>query len=94
VYVSQKPSSFGSQLVAPNNLVDGVMDPKPTGKNKRVNKWGWINRKPSQKTMVGLDRPSLKNSKKALYVRKLKRKVLVPTQGQIMKDSFGWVPLT
>jgi hypothetical protein len=55
-----------------------VVDPKPTGKNKIMNKWGWINRKPSQKTGVGLDRPSLWNSKNAMYVRRLKMIVLAP----------------
>jgi hypothetical protein len=34
------------------------VDPKPIGKNKRMNKWGWTNRKPSQKIMVGLAKPS------------------------------------
>jgi hypothetical protein len=34
------------------------VDPKPTSKNKRVNKWGWTNRKPSQKTVVGLAKPT------------------------------------
>jgi hypothetical protein len=78
VYISQKSSSFGSQLIRLDNSADGVVDPKPTGKNKRVNKWGWINRKPSQKTGVGLDMPSLRNSKKGMYVRRLKMIVLAP----------------
>ncbi len=55
-----------------------MVDPKPIGKNKRVNKWGWINKKPSQKTGVGLDKPSLWNSKKAMYVKILKVIVLAP----------------
>jgi len=75
VYISQKPSSFGSQLIGLDNSVDGVVDPKPI-ENKIMNKWGWINRKHSQKTGVGLDRPSLWNSKKAMYVRRLKMIVL------------------
>jgi len=58
VYISQKPSSFGSQLIGLDYSHDGVVDPKPTGKNKRVSKWGWTSRKPSQKTMVGLAKPS------------------------------------
>jgi hypothetical protein len=58
VYISQKPSSFGSQLVRLYHFDDGVVDPKPTSKNKRMNKWGWTNRKPSQKTVVGLAKPS------------------------------------
>jgi hypothetical protein len=78
VYISQKPSSFESQLIGLHNYVNGVVDPKPTGKNKKVNKWGWINRKHSQKTGVGLDRPSLQNSKKAMYVRRSKMIVLAP----------------
>jgi hypothetical protein len=61
------------------------VDPKPTGKNKRVKKWGLINRKPSQRIGVGLDRPSLQNSKNATYVRRLKMIVLAPTYEQIMK---------
>jgi hypothetical protein len=52
-------------------------DPKPIGNNKRMNKWGCNNRKPSQKTRVGLDKPSLQNSKKAMYVKRLKMIVLV-----------------
>jgi hypothetical protein len=79
VYISQKPSSFGSQLIGLYNFPIGVVDLKPTSKNKRVNKWGWINRKPSQKLGVGLDMPSLRNSKKAMYVRRLKMIVLAPT---------------
>jgi hypothetical protein len=79
VYISQKPSSFGSQLIGLDNFANGVVDLKPTSKNKRVNKWGWINRKPSQKIGVGLDMPSLQNSKKAMYVRRLKMMVLAPT---------------
>jgi len=35
-----------------------MVDPKPTSKNKRVNKWGWTSGKPSQKTMAGLAKPS------------------------------------
>ncbi len=31
---------------------------------------------------------------KALYVRRLKMKVLALAHGQIMKISLGWVPLT
>jgi hypothetical protein len=58
VYISQKPNSFGSQLIGLDNSVNGVADPKPNGKNKTMNMWGWTNRKPSQKTMVGLDMPS------------------------------------
>ncbi len=58
VYISQKPSSFGSQLVGLDFFDDAVVDPKPTGKNKRMNKWGWTSRKPSQKTLVGLAKPS------------------------------------
>jgi hypothetical protein len=58
VYISQKPNSFGSQLVGLDYFDDGVVDPKPTSKNKRVNKWDWTSRKPSQKTMVGLAKPS------------------------------------
>jgi hypothetical protein len=54
VYISQKPSSFGSQLTRLNYFDDGVVDLKPTSKNKRVNKWGWTSRKPSQKIVVGL----------------------------------------
>jgi len=34
------------------------VDPKPTSKNKRRNKWGWTSRKSSQKTVVGLAKPS------------------------------------
>jgi hypothetical protein len=34
------------------------------------------------------------NSKHAMYVRRLKMRVLVVAQGQIMKDSFGWSTLT
>jgi hypothetical protein len=78
VYISQKSSSFGSQLIGLDNSIDGMVDPKPIGKNKRVNKWGWINRKPSQKIGVGLDKPSLWNSKKAMYVKILKVIVLAP----------------
>jgi hypothetical protein len=58
VYISQKPSSFGSQLVGLDFFDDAVVDPKPTGKNKRTKKWGWTSRKPSQKTLVGLAKPS------------------------------------
>jgi hypothetical protein len=58
VYISQKPNSFGSQLVGLDYFDYAVVDPKPTGKNKRMNKWGWTSRKPSQKTMVGLAKPS------------------------------------
>ncbi len=58
VYISQKPNSFGSQLIGLDYCDDGVVDPKPTSKNKRVNKWDWTSRKPSQKTMVGLAKPS------------------------------------
>jgi hypothetical protein len=36
---------------------DGVVDPKPTSKNKRMSKWGWTSRKPSQKIVVGLAKP-------------------------------------
>jgi hypothetical protein len=36
-------------------------------------------RKPSQKIGVGLDMPSLRNSKKAMYVRRLKMIVLAPS---------------
>jgi len=35
-------------------------------------------RKPSQKIGVGLDMPSLGNSKKVVYVRRLKMMVLAP----------------
>jgi hypothetical protein len=55
------------------------VDPKPIGKNKRVKKWGSINKKPSQKIGVGLDRPSLQNSKNVMYLRRLKMIVLAPT---------------
>jgi len=58
VYISQKPNYFGSELVGLYYFDDGVVDPKPTRKNKRVNKWGWSSRKPSQKTLVGLAKPS------------------------------------
>jgi hypothetical protein len=58
VYISQKPSSFGSQLVGLDYFDDAMVDPKPTGKNKRMNKWGWTSRKPSQKNVVGLAKPS------------------------------------
>ncbi len=34
------------------------MDPKPIGKNERMNRWGWTSRKPTQKIVVGLDMPS------------------------------------
>jgi hypothetical protein len=54
MYISQKPNSFGSQLVGLYYFDDGAVDLKPTGKNKRVNKWGWTSRKPSQKIVVGL----------------------------------------
>jgi len=66
-----------------------MVDPKPINNNKRVNKWGWINRKPSQKIGVGLEMLSLRNSEKAMYVRRLKMRVLAPTQGQITKNSLG-----
>jgi len=94
VYISQKPSSFGSQLVGLDNSTNGMVDPKPIGKNKRMNMWGWTNRKPSQKIVVGLDKPLLQNSKKTMYVKRLKMIVLALAQGQIMKNSLGWVPLT
>jgi hypothetical protein len=54
VYISQNPNSFGSQLVGLDYFDHGVVDPKPISKNKRVNKWGWISGKRSQKTVVGL----------------------------------------
>jgi hypothetical protein len=76
VYISQKPNSFGLQLVRLDNSVDGVVDLKLISKNKRVNMWGWTNRKCSQKIMVVLDKPSSRNSKKAMYVRRLKMRVL------------------
>jgi hypothetical protein len=58
VYISQKPNSFGSQLAELYYFDDGVVDPKPINKNKRVNKWGWTSRKPSQKILVGFAKPS------------------------------------
>jgi hypothetical protein len=58
VYISQKPSSFGSQLVGLHYFDDAVVDPKPTGKNIRMNNWEWTSRKPSQKIVVGLTKPS------------------------------------
>jgi hypothetical protein len=57
VYISQKLSSFGSQLVGLDYFDDGVVHPKPTSTNKRMNKWGWTSRKPSQKIVVGLAKP-------------------------------------
>jgi hypothetical protein len=48
-----------SQLVGLDNYTYGMVDPKPIGKNKRVNMWGWTNRKPLQKIVVGLDMPLL-----------------------------------
>ncbi len=58
MYISQKSSSFGSQLVVLDYFDDGVVDPKPTSKHKRMNKRGWISRKPSQKFVAGLAKPS------------------------------------
>jgi hypothetical protein len=46
------------KLIGLDYYVDGVVDPKPIGKNKRMNMWGWTSRKPSQKTVVRLARPS------------------------------------
>jgi len=57
VYISQKLSSFGSQLVGLDYFDDGVVDPKPTGKNKKVNKWVGLVGNP-QKIVVGLAKPS------------------------------------
>jgi len=39
--MSQKPISFGSQLVGLDNFTNGVVDLKPTGNNKIMNMWGW-----------------------------------------------------
>ncbi len=58
VCISQKPNSFESQLIGLDYCDEGVVDPKPTGKNKRVNKWGWTSKETSQKTVVGLAKPS------------------------------------
>jgi hypothetical protein len=40
-----------------------MVDPKPTSKNKWMNRWGWTSRKLAQKTMVGLDMPSSLSNK-------------------------------
>jgi len=36
----------------------------------------------------------VQNFNKAMYVRRLKMRVLAPAHGQIVKDSLGWGPLT
>jgi hypothetical protein len=55
---SKNQTPLDHKLVGLDYSPNGVVNPKPIGKNKRMNMWGWISKKPSQNTIVGLAKPS------------------------------------
>ncbi len=54
-----------------------MVDPKPTSKNKRVNKWGWINKETFTKDWSGLGHAIITKFQKGHVCKKIKN------------DSFG-----